>query len=283
MALRTLSAMSEPEVATEIVDHYERDYDESKRITTGFGTLELLRTQEIVGRVLPKRPLRILDVGGATGVHARWLAEAGHTVEVVDPMPRHVAASAALAADGLRVTAELGDARALTQADHTYDAVLLLGPLYHLNERDDRVRAWQEALRVAKPGGLVIAAAVSRFASLFHGLATGAMNDARFRAIVERDLRDGNHRNPDRVEHWFTTAYFHHPDELAPEAAEAGAEHIEVFGVEGLAGFLPQLEEQWNDPAGREVILESARAVESEPTVRGASAHLLVVTRKATE
>ena len=196
-------------------------------------------------------------------------------------MPRHVAAAAALARRGPRRYR----ARSATPAHwrkpiNTFDVVLLLGPLYHLTERDDRVRAWREALRVVKPGGLVIAAAISRFASLFDGLARGCLLDARFRAIVEQDLLDGQHRNPDRTPGWFTTAYFHHPDELEAEAVEAGATVVELLGVEGLAVWLPQLEAHWDDAAAREVILDSARAVESEPALRGLSAHLLLVAQK---
>jgi SAM-dependent methyltransferase len=272
--------MDDPVVAAEIFDHYEHDYDESQRITTGLGTLELVRTQEIIGRVLPPGPLHILDIGGGTGVHARWLAAAGHHVEVVDPMPRHVEAASALADEGLAVTARLGDARALPDADCTADVVLLLGPLYHLVERDDRVRAWQEAVRVVQPAGAVIGAAVNRFASLFDGLAHGVLVDERFRAIVEQDLRDGQHRNPDRTPHWFTTAYFHRALDLAAEATEGGAAVSEVLGVEGLAAYLPQLESQWSHERGRAAILDAARAVESEPTLLGLSPHLLVLAHR---
>ena len=165
--------------------------------------------------------------------------------------------------------------------------MLLLGPLYHLTERADRVGALREAFRVARPGGLVVAAAISRFASLFDGLARGMLADARFREIVGRDLTTGQHRNPDRVPGWFTTAYFHHPDELEAEAAEAGGEIVELAGVEGLAAWLPQLEaqwsEHWSDAAMRDVILDAARSVAREPTLRGLSAHMVLVARRPAE
>ena len=64
----------------EIVEHYDREIDEGRRITQGLGQLELLRTREIVRRHLPPAPRRILDVGGGTGVHAAWLASDGHDV-----------------------------------------------------------------------------------------------------------------------------------------------------------------------------------------------------------
>jgi SAM-dependent methyltransferase len=268
------------EVAGEVRAHYEDAIDEGERLGRGSGRLELLRTQEIVRRHLPPGRLRILDVGGGTGAHAAWLAGDGHRVHVIDPMLRHVEQARRLAGPGRTVTAEIGDARALREPDASADAVLLLGPLYHLVERADRVAALGEALRVVTPGGPVFVGAISRFASLYDGLSRGYLLDAGFRRIVDDDLKDGQHRNPDGTPHWFTTAYFHHPDELAPEAAEAGLDPVEVVGIEGVAGWFGPLLERWDDPAVREAILFSARAVESEPALLGASAHLLMVARR---
>ena len=131
-----------------------------------------------------------------------------------------------------------------------------------------------------RPGGFVFVAAVSRFASLLDGLRREFLTDPRFRAIVEQDLRDGQHRNPDRVPHWFTTAYFHHPAELSDEASEAGLDCVEVVGVEGVAGWLDNLLEQWEDAAQHDAILFAARATEAEPSLIGASAHLLMVAQR---
>jgi SAM-dependent methyltransferase len=265
---------------SEIVRHYQT-IKEGRRITEGLGQLELLRTREVLSRYLPAQPGSILDVGGATGVHATWLASLGHRVHVVDLMPHHVDAAAGIDAPPGRVTAEVGDARDLPVADETFDAALLLGPLYHLTERVDRLLAWAEAQRVVRSGGYIFAAAISRFASLFDGLSRGFLFDSAFRKIAERDLREGQHRNPNDVPHWFTTAYFHHPDDLRREAETAGVEVVAVVGVEGLAGWLPQLDEQWATPEGRETILFSARRVESEPSLLGLSAHLIAVTRRS--
>lgn len=143
-----------------------------------------------------------------------------------------------------RITAEVGDARQLPVPDASFDSMLLLGPLYHLTEREDRLRSWAEARRVVRPGGYVFAAAISRFASLFDGLARGYLFDPRFRLIAERDVQDGQHRNPTNHPHWFTTSYFHHPDELRAEAVEQGLEVVELVGVEGLAGWLPHLSDR---------------------------------------
>jgi hypothetical protein len=132
---------------------------------------------------------------------------------------------------------------------------------------------------VLKPSGLLFVAAISRFAALFHGLGNEFLFDPVFRAMVEHDLRDGQHRNPEHRTNWFTTAYFHHPDELTGEVSDGGFDVVELVGLEGLAGYLPQLAHRWDDPSAREAILYAARAVEREPTLLGLSPHLLCVAR----
>jgi ubiquinone/menaquinone biosynthesis C-methylase UbiE len=262
-----------------VVAHYEATREED-RLAVGLGSLELVRTQEILRRHLPAAPGRLLDVGGGTGVHARWLLADGYDVHLVDLTPRHIElALADLGQSGL--SAEVGDARQLSFPDGTFDAVLVLGPIYHLHERADRLRVLVEACRVARPGGLVAVAAINRFASLFDGLAREFLFDPDFRAIVQRDLADGCHVNPTNRPGWFTTAYFHLPDQLAEEIAEAGLSLVELVGVEGLAGWLP-LEARWADDADRVVILDAARVVEAEPALLGLSAHLVAVARPAT-
>jgi len=262
-----------------VIRHYE-SIREDERIAEGFGRLELIRTQEILHRFLPDPPARVIDVGGGTGIHAAWLANEGYAVHVVDLTPGHV--EAVVAQLGPRgVTAELGDARHLTQPDDAFDVALVLGPLYHLTDRQDRVGAVREAARVVRRGGLVVVAGINRFASLFDGLARGFLSDDRFKAIVERDLHDGQHRNPTGEPGWFTTAFFHRPDELEDEAHEAGLQVLGLFGVEGIAGWLPQLDAFWATAKGEETILDAARTTESEPSLRGLSPHMLLVARVA--
>ncbi len=143
-----------------------------------------------------------------------------------------------------------------------------------LAERGDRVRALSEARRVVRNGGLVAAAAISRFASLLDGLTQRFLGDPVFSEIVDRDLADGQHRNPTDHPAWFTTAYFHHPHELPVEVAAAGLRFEALLGLEGPGWLLPHL---WEDPQGREDVLRAARAVEREPTLSGLRAHLLAV------
>ncbi len=124
---------------------------------------------------LPAAPATVVDVGGGAGVYAIPLASAGYQVHLIDPVPLHVeqAAAASRQAGTPLASISAGDARELPMADDSADAVLLLGPLYHLTSREDRVTALREARRVLRPGGIAIAKALSRFYPVFEELAGG--------------------------------------------------------------------------------------------------------------
>src|SRR4030095_1687492 len=127
----------------------------SERQRLGPWSLERGRTRELLGRSLPPPPAVVLDIGGAAGIYALPLAAAGYQVHLVDPLAMHVQqarrASAAQPA-APPASAAVGDARQLDRPDASADAALLLGPLYHLTDRADRIRALAEAGRGARPG-----------------------------------------------------------------------------------------------------------------------------------
>jgi len=261
---------------SEIVAHYTEGVEQS-RLAGGTSRLELARTRFILQRALPPPPARILDVGGGPGSYAHWLTDEGYTAHLVDAVPLHVEQARA-ASNGY--TAALGDARALQEPDASADAVLLLGPMYHLTERADRLRALGEAGRVARPGQPILIAAISRFTSLLDGLWAHYLDDPAFGRIVERDLREGQHRNPENRPGWFTTAYLHQPDGLAQEVRDAGLILDDLFAVEGPGWLVPDFEARWQDDQRRQQLLDAIARVEREPSMLGASAHLIAVARR---
>jgi SAM-dependent methyltransferase len=194
-------------------------------------------------------------------------------VHLVDPVPLHV--RQAEAAGGF--TAALGDARDLAEADSSCDAVLLLGPLYHLTSRADRLRALSQARRVVRPGGLVAAAVISRYASMFDGFFRRFVDQTGFTELMTADLRTGQHRNPGRDPGFFTTSYFHDRDGIAGEISEAGLLLAEVLPVEGPLHWAPGIQDRLADPAGRQLILDALAALEHDPAMAGATAHLLAI------
>ena len=266
-----------------ILAHYEEGVERERLLRGGAGRLEYLRTRELLARYLPPAPATVLDVGGGAGVYALPLAREGYAVHLIDPVTQHVEQAreaSALQRDTPLAGAEVGDARRLLWDDKSVDAVLLLGPLYHLTSRDDRLQALQEAYRVVRPGGVIAAAAISRFASTYDGLLRGFLEDTRFKDIVERDVPEGQHRNPSGRPEWFTTAYFHLPQELRNEATEAGFSVEALVGIEGPAWVLPDLDSWLEDPPRRSTLLDTVRRVEAEPSLLGATAHILVVGRR---
>lgn len=266
----------------DIISHYASGY-EAERLKSQSGQLERERTRELLLRFLPTTPAVVLDVGGGPGDHACWLAKRGYQVHLVDVVPLHVEMAAAASRrqpDAPLASVKIGDARSLPWDGATVDSLLLLGPLYHLTERTDRQLALREAHRVLKPGGRLFAVGVSRFASTLDGLRRGFLKDVDFAEIVKRDLSDGRHQNHTANPQYFMDTFFHHPDQLLDEAREAGFAESKVYGVEGASWLVPNFDEWWENPEHRERLLESARALETEPSMIGISAHLMVVSRR---
>jgi SAM-dependent methyltransferase len=270
-----------PEVDPAIAEYYSRAPEEH-RLQEGASLLESLRTRELIGRFAARPPAVVLDIGGAAGAYALWLAGEGYEIHLVDPIQRLVceAERRSKASTHPIASCQVGDARSLPFADRCADAVLLLGPLYHLTSWRERAKAIEESARVLKKGGYLFAAGISRWASVMDGLAGDLFADPRFAAITEIDLHDGQHRNDCGKLDYFTTSYFHRPEDLRLEVRCAGLEVVGLFGVEGPGWILPDLRERLADPRRRQDLLRVARQVESEPSMIGTSAHLMAVARK---
>ena len=266
----------------EIAGHYN-EYDEGGRLFRGLGRFELVRVRELLRRWLPSPPAVILDIGGGEGVHALWLAREGYQVYLIDAHSPHVEAARRASSaqpDFPIASCQTGDARRLEESDGSADAVLLFGPLYHLTEGRDRLKALREAHWVLVDGGRLFAMGISRFSSTFDGFRHGYFEDPRFEEIAARDRRDGQHRNATRDLRFFTTSYFHRPEDLASEVQEAEFKLLGLFGVQGVARVLSDFDHHWEDEHRREHLLEVVRSLETEPSLLGLSNHIMAVGEK---
>jgi hypothetical protein len=127
---------------------------------------------------------------------------------------------------------------------------------------------------------MLVAAGISRWASALDGLARDLYSDERYTRIVEQDVLDGQHRNATERLDYFTTAYFHRPEELRAEVAHAGFDVRGLYGIEGPGWIIPDVATRLQDPERRTALLRVCRLLESEPSVVGCSAHLLAVGQK---
>jgi SAM-dependent methyltransferase len=262
-----------PELEEPISDYYAAGREQA-RLTES--PLERDRTRRLLERFLPPAPARIADVGGGPGEHARWLGDRGYDVALLDPVELHLE-QARVAGVGEAVA---GDARDLPWEDASFDGVLLLGPLYHLTDREDRVVALSEALRVVRPGGVVMAAVISRYASFVDGLVMGRFADPAFREIVESELEEGQHRNPDAVPAWFTMAFFHTAEELRAEVAASGLILRTVLAIEGPGSVVADTDALASDAEAWTALLALIERLEDVAGLLEVSSHLMAVAHR---
>lgn len=260
--------MDQADLDRRIQAYYGGVFDEEARLSTrsAQGPLELERVQSLVAATISSRA-RVLDIGGGAGVHAVALRDAGHDVSLIDPVPQHVSA-----AETAGIHASVADARDVPFPDNSFEATLMLGPLYHLADAADRRLALQEALRVTSPGGVVFAGAISRyiaFGQIFLTRDPEASDPGEWVAL----LRDG--RPSPRMR--FPAGHFHTAESLEREVADAGFVDITVHGVEGPAGMLLEELPVGADPRTRDAAAHLAGVASAMPGIRDFSGHLIAV------
>lgn len=206
-------------------------------------------------------------------MYARWLSQRGYKVHLLDAMPEHI--ERAREAGGV-ASAEVGDARHLSYSAESTDAVLLMGPLYHLTEHDDRLDALREAHRVLRLGGTLVAVGIPHTAAIMGDLTRNLTDEGYGRLPREEAFRSGQYRNPEGRPGYFTTAFFHRPAELEAEVRAAGFASKGVYAVEGPTTLLSKLAEVWQNEKRREGLMATLRLLERESTLLGVSPHLAV-------
>jgi S-adenosylmethionine-dependent methyltransferase len=254
----------------------QREWERLDRHRTEFAvTLHTLQAH------LPPPPARILDCGGGPGRYAVELSRLGHTVTLFDLSAGCLDLAKAKAQEaGVKLQArEQGTAIDLARfANEEFDAVLLMGPLYHLLEENERFQALQESYRVVKPGGLCFAAFITRFAAVRYAAVEAPTLPIDTPEELETILSSG--RLPPRGEQGSRfVAHFVHPAEVTALCRQPGFEVLEVLGVEGVVSMI---EEGVNALQGKawQTWVELNQRLAPEPSLLGAAEHLLVVLEK---
>jgi SAM-dependent methyltransferase len=275
-----MKRLLEESIVEATIAHYSLG-NERKRLDSPNGIIEFERTKDILGRYLPPPPAVIADIGGGPGRYALWLAERGYQVYHRDLVGLHVQQVLDALAEhpSLAIDTLIGDARHLDLADASVDAVLLLGPLYHLARRRERVQVLTEAKRIVRPGGFVFAAAISRWAPRLDAILAQKLYAKIPAALAELpDLEQTGWMQP--LFPGAFTGYCHRPRQLRAEARDAGLHVASVLGVESVAFLLADLAARVAEPEALEVVLECARTLEGVAELLGANLHLLAVAQR---
>jgi SAM-dependent methyltransferase len=239
---------------------------------------EFAVTRRMIQETLPPAPARILDIGGGPGRYAIWLAGQGYSVTLLDLSKQNLMLATEKSAEAGVAFEAMAHGNALDLSaypDESFDAVLLMGPLYHLVKQEDRLRAIHEARRVLKTGGRFYAAFICRF-SVFRAAAHDfPMEPVELPGIYEQILSDGIYSGA----HGFTAAYFAHPDEIQPMMESCGLHTMEIIGVEGVVSEIEEGVKALSGPAWDRWVDMNYR-LGKDKSLHGASDHILYVGEK---
>ncbi|SEA78657.1 class I SAM-dependent methyltransferase [Pedobacter hartonius] len=263
-------------IDSEISNFYTRSSEES-RLTLGLGPLEFERNKDLISRYLPDRKGLIADIGGGPGHYAQWLAALGHNILLVDPVPKHIQQAerrSKRSKYGFR--AVLGEARALPMENNSADVVILHGPLYHLQDLEERLAVLKEARRILKIGGVVLGFGINHAASTLAALQNGLIHHDQVFAMCKQELLSGEHYPPADFPGILAQAFFHSPSALISEFKAAGFNPTAVLAVEGMAWMDQQYFESWSSPAKKRRLLELLKLTEANQELLCLSPHMML-------
>lgn len=243
--------------------------------------VEFAITKRILSRWIDKPRSRILDVGAGPGRYSLWLASLGHEVTLVDLAEENVSFAREKARqEGLDIRGfHAADARRLSSLGlGSFDYVLLMGPMYHVLEEEERAEAVREALARLEPGGLLFTSFISAYAPMIDALTKDPSWILEKKADFLGYLEDGrNIEAEDGI--GFTDAYFAKPGEIRPFMASLGLDELGLYNSESvLFPYERSLVERSADTL--EACIEVAMRFVEDEAIRGMSAHYLYAGRK---
>ena len=262
---------------------------EKDRLRTGLGLIEFERSKELLLEFLPPPPAVIYDIGGGYGEYSWHLASLGYEASLFDIAETNIKMSHDLAAEypGTALCrAEVADARRISLPDASADAILFMGPLYHINEKSERLLSLSECMRLLAPGGLLFTAAITQYATLLwattvFGVKNHLLAEDAFMEMVEHELVTGEHIPPENSAYGgIGHSHFHSPKALEAELGEAGFADTSVHAAVGAGWLAPDIDTLWQDESNRAAIMRSVRLIDKAPDILGLSTHLLAISRK---
>lgn len=270
------------------MSHFVRDFynrtaaAELDRLDLPLGRIEFQSTLRLIDKYFPRQG-RVCDIGGGPGRYTVELLRQGHAVTLFDLSETEIQlARTRLVQLGLHAEKLIvGDARDMrTLASASFEAALLMGPMYHLIDPAERAAVLRELARVLKPGGTAIVAYLNSWGILRSGLVDFVQwyeDPARMRAMLHEQTFAGQSLAN------FTEAYWSTPPAALGEIGQAGLKVVSYAGAEGFVnGMVPLLEKLAAErPAAYANVVELAAETSELEQYRDSTDHLHVVVRKS--
>ncbi|WP_299050304.1 class I SAM-dependent methyltransferase [uncultured Polaribacter sp.] len=267
-------------ISKELEDFYNTASEET-RLEKGMGVFEFERIKELISLHLYHPNATIIDVGGGTGKYSEWLAKNGNTVHLLEPVLKHIKL-AEKRAKKLKnsFTITQGKAQKLPYKNNSADLVILHGPLYHLQNKEDRVAAILEAKRVLRKGGVVLGFAINATASTVVGLMNGMIHANSFFEMCKEELTTGIHNAPKDFPFLLADAFYHKPEQLKKEFLEQDLEFINLFAVEGLVWLDHQYFANMIDKQKSKTLNKLQKLTQNDEYLLPFSPHMMLAAKK---
>ena len=245
---------------------------EYNRLRTDIGLIEFERSKEILLENLPTPPAVIYDIGGAYGEYSWWLASLGYEVHLFDLSETNIKMSKKLAKEypGCSLAAsEVCDARKVPRADNSADAVLLMGPLYHITDYEERIRAIRESFRLLKKGGVLFSAALTPYSVLLDKLTVYSPEGGSYLENPNKEVYSG-----------LGSSHLHTAKALKAELKVGGFSDSVVHGVMGGAWLAHNIDELWKNEKSKNALMNTVRLLDTHEEIIGLSCHLIAVSKR---
>jgi SAM-dependent methyltransferase len=263
---------------TDLEEYYNK-FNEDKRLNSRHGQVEYLTSMKYIHEYLDwiarntrkeKSQIRILDIGAGTGRYSIALAEEGYDVSAVELVKHNLGR---LKAKSGLVRAYQGNALRLKRfRDEEFDMVLLFGPLYHLQEEGEKLKALAEAKRVLKTGGILLAAYImNEFSVITYGF-----KERHIKESVESGMLDESFHCTKKANELYSMVRL---EDIGKLNEEAGLERLQIVSADGAANYIrPFLNAL--DQEEFEYFLKYHFATCERPDLMGAAGHTVDILRK---
>ena len=263
------------------IEVFYNKVSEETRLDKGMGIFEFERIKSLIEKYILSPSLKVIDVGGGTGKYSEWLAKKGHQVHLVEPIAKHIKI-AQNRANKLKnkFGVHLGESRKLEFPNNFADLIILHGPLYHLQKKEDRDLTIFEAKRVLKKSGIILGFAINYTASTLVGLLNGLIHKKTFFEMCKEELTTGIHNPPDDFAWLLAEAYYHKPEQLKDEFISKKLIYLNTYAVEGMAWLDKEYFSNMLNNKTQKTLLELIKLTENDSYLLPFSPHMMIAVQK---